>query len=164
MSDKQIIDNAVNVSNTLLVVSMLCILLGFFLSIVKRIEQDETFKEIIKSAFNFKSLYRKIIDLIYGAKYIVRVNGVWSVCRGRCNKDNVLKIKYGKDKHTWVLDGRNWIAISKNWSDEMIEIRVAQSNIDELKRDHPKKRKNACKISIAWENPSYVNYIRDNNL
>jgi len=159
MSDKQIIDNAIGFCWS---IAIACILLIILFSIIKQIEQDKTFKEIIKSMFDFRYLTKKIINLIYGQKYIVRVNGVWSVCRGRwCHKHDLLKIKYGKDKHVWMLDGRNWISISKNWSDEMIENRVAVSNIDELKKAHPQKKKKPSKLTAGQ---IYSNFIRDNNL
>ena len=79
-------------------------------------------------------------NFFIGEKYLIKINGVWSVCRGRrLRKENIIIVKYGPDKHLWKLTGSDWDFIQNTWSKERIEREVVERNICELKGKKYKK-------------------------
>lgn len=83
-----------------------------------------------------RDLWELFKNFVLGKKYIVKVNGVWSVCRGH-KKHGILRIWYGPDCHKWVLHEQEHREIEKDWDEDRIEREVISQNIQDLKKKHP---------------------------
>lgn len=90
---------------------------------------------------NIGMMICEIKNAFLGDRYFVKINGVWSVYRGKRRRgSDILYVKYGQDKHLWKLGRVDWDMVDDNWKPERIEKEVIDKNIRELKRKHPKKK------------------------
>lgn len=147
---KEIIDQAFSIAGFLWLFAAICFLIVAIHSIIKHIYRDVVFDLPI-----LKHPIRSIKNLIYGPLYVVKVNGVWSVRRGKKVKkpspEGYLKIRYGRDKHEWMLDYSSWKEINNGSSKSEINQIVVDWNISELKKSHPAKKKKKTLIEISDE-------------
>lgn len=104
--------------------------------------------------FILKIFLNWLLNVLIGKKYLVRVNGTWSVARGKKGKWGTLYILYGRDLHYWALDEENWTNISTIWSEQRIEDEIVQRNIQDLIIKHPKRHdypRRKIKMPIRWD-------------
>lgn len=109
---------------------------------------------------NIGIIFCEIKNAFLGDKYFVRINGVWSVYRGKRRRGSeILLVKYGPDKHLWKLMPADWDMVDDNWKHERVEKEVVDRNILELKRLHPKKKENMGDDDWAYEPRYYTGNI-----
>ncbi len=88
--------------------------------------------------------------MLLGKRYIVKVNNVWSVCRGHKEKYGLLRIWYGPDRHEWILYESQYKEIEDCWDEDGIERAVIRQNIHDLKEKHPSKLDNKTNALVNY--------------
>lgn len=88
------------------------------------------------------NLSKFLINVIFGKKYIVKINGTWTIARGKKRKSGQLFVLYGNDCHEWLLQEDEWSVIKVNWSEKQIQDEVIKRNITDLQEKNPLKIQN----------------------
>ena len=86
-------------------------------------------------------------EWIYGKRYFVRINKTWSVQRAKRLKRNDpyrrIVVRYGPDKHKWILETDDYEKISSNIIQSVMDELVIKMNVAELKRHNRSTHDNA---------------------
>lgn len=79
----------------------------------------------------FQDYFNFLANVMFGKKYYVKVNGVWSSWRGRRKRNGNLIVRYGVDKHKWELS-ENDFARCKESNKEKIQQKTIDLNVRDL--------------------------------
>ena len=97
------------------------------------------FRTYLKEYYWYNHPIFWIKSILIGNLYAVRVNNVWSLCRGKLKDGGLtLRIKYGKDKHIWNLGRYNFELLDTQEYKEA-EQYIIERNVSDLKRQNPEK-------------------------
>jgi len=110
------------------------------INLIKKGRFKELWKIIKKSLLTNKNT---VVEWIYGKEYFVRINKTWSVQRvKRFKRKDCCKrvvVKYGPDKHKWVLEPDDYDKVLTGMSQDVIDDLIIKTNIAELKRHNHSK-------------------------